>query len=40
MTPNSNFKANLVIRYQYIEEVPGAPPRLAMATVTGPVQSG
>ncbi|HSB47319.1 MAG TPA: hypothetical protein VLD37_04840 [Candidatus Bilamarchaeum sp.] len=37
LSPNSNFKGTLAMRYQFSEDVPGAPQRLAVATVTGSV---
>ncbi len=40
LTPNSQFQGTLAIEYQNSEEVPGAPPRLATAVVTGSVQAG
>jgi hypothetical protein len=40
LSPNSNFKGSLAIVYNFADDVPGAPPRLATATVTGSVQAG
>ena len=39
LTPNSQFQGTLAIEYQNSEEVPGAPPRLSTAVVTGSVQA-
>ncbi len=39
LSPGSNFKGSLSIVYNYADDVPGAPPRVASATVTGKVQS-
>ncbi len=39
LTPNSQFQGTLAIEYQNSEEVPGAPPRLATAVVSGSVQA-
>lgn len=39
LAPNSNFKGTLAITYNFDEEVAGAPERLAVATLTGNVQS-
>ena len=39
LTPNSNFKGTLAIKYSYQDEVEGAPVRMAMATLIGTVQS-
>jgi len=39
LTPNSNFKGTLAIKYSYQDEVEGAPVRIAMATLIGTVQS-
>ncbi len=39
LSPNSNFKGSLAIVYSYSDDVPGAPPRVAAATVTGRVQA-
>jgi len=39
LTPNSQFHGTLAIQYKNTEEVPGAPPRIATATVTGTVQA-
>lgn len=40
LTPNSDFKGTLAILYANAEEVPGTPPRIAVATLTGTVQAG
>ena len=40
LSPNSNFKGTLAVVYSFADDVPGAPPRLATATVTGSVQAG
>ncbi len=39
LTPGSSFKGTLAIVYGFKEDVPSAPPRLAVATVTGNVQA-
>ncbi len=39
LSPGSSFKGSLAIVYNYADDVPGAPPRLAVATITGNVQS-
>jgi len=39
LAPNSNFRGSLGIVYQFSEDITGVPPRLAVATVTGTVQS-
>ena len=39
LAPNSNFKGALAVTYNFDEEVAGAPERLAVATLTGNVQS-
>ena len=39
LTPNSNFRGSLAITYKYEDDIPGAPERLAVATVTGIVQA-
>ena len=38
LTPNSNFRGTLAILYSNAEEVPGAPMRIATATVTANIQ--
>lgn len=38
MTPNSNFKGSLAIRYKRMDDVSGAPERIAVATLAGSVQ--
>lgn len=37
LSPSSNFRGTLAVRYQFSEDIPGAPQRLAVATVTGSV---
>ncbi len=37
LSPNSDFNGNLVIWYEYSQEVPGAPLRKATATLNGPI---
>ncbi|MFN7991870.1 MAG: hypothetical protein U0R44_06985 [Candidatus Micrarchaeia archaeon] len=39
LSPNSNFKGTLALEYAFTDEVPGAPTRLATATLTGNVLS-
>lgn len=39
LAPNSNFKGSIGIKYRFTEDLPGAPDRLAVATVTGTVQA-
>ncbi len=39
LAPNSNFRGSLGVLYRYAEDQPDAPDRLAVATVTGSVQS-
>jgi len=39
LSPGSNFKGTLAILYRFAEEVPGAPERIAVATVTGNTQA-
>ncbi|MFH1520880.1 MAG: hypothetical protein ABID61_04495 [Candidatus Micrarchaeota archaeon] len=38
MTPNSNFKGSIAIKYKRMDDVSGAPERMAVATLTGNVQ--
>lgn len=38
MTPNSNFKGSLAIKYKRMDDVSGAPERIAVAALTGSVQ--
>lgn len=38
MTPNSNFKGSIAIKYKRMDDVTGAPVRIAVATLTGNVQ--
>ena len=40
LAANSNFRGSLGIRYKYEDDVPGAPLRLAVATLGGNVQQG
>jgi len=40
MAPNSNFRGNLIMYYNFQNELTGAPERLATATVTGVVSEG
>jgi hypothetical protein len=40
LQPNSQFHGTLAVEYKNTEEVPGAPPRIATAVVTGAVQAG
>jgi hypothetical protein len=37
LAPSSNFKGTLAVTYAFQEEVPDAPERLAVATISGPV---
>jgi hypothetical protein len=39
LSPNSNFKGSIGILYRFTEDHPDAPDRIAVATVTGNVQS-
>jgi len=39
LTPNSNFDGSIGIKYNYQDEVSGAPERMAVATLTGKVQA-
>ncbi|MBU0533085.1 hypothetical protein KKB44_06350 [Candidatus Micrarchaeota archaeon] len=39
LSANSNYKGAIGITYRYQDDVPGAPERLAVATVTGTVQA-
>lgn len=39
LAAGSNFKGTLAITYKFSQDVPGAPSRLALATVTGNTQS-
>jgi len=39
LTSGSNFKGSLAVTYRFSEDVPGAPERLAVATVTGNTQA-
>lgn len=39
LPPNSAFKGTLAITYKFSEDVPGAPTRLAVATVSGTTQA-
>jgi hypothetical protein len=39
LTPNSAFRGTLAVLYKNIDEVPGAPQRIATATVTATVQA-
>lgn len=39
LAPNSNFRGSLGILYKFSEDLPGAPTRLAIATVTSTVQA-
>jgi len=39
LAPNSNFRGSLGVLYRFSEDQPDAPDRLAVATVTGSVQS-
>ena len=40
LPPGSNFKGSIGVTYEFTDEVPGAPDRLAVATVTGNTQEG
>jgi hypothetical protein len=40
MAPGSSFTGSIGVTYNYVDEVSGAPQRLAVATLTGTVQSG
>jgi hypothetical protein len=40
LTPGATFSGSIGVVYNYVDEVSGAPPRLAVATLTGTVQSG
>ena len=39
LSPNSNFRGSLAVLYRFTDDVPGAPARLAVATVSGNVQA-
>lgn len=39
LSPNSNFRGSIALKYNFRDEVSGAPERLAVATVAGTVQS-
>ena len=39
MAAGSNFRGSLAIIYSFVDDVPGAPSRLAVATVSGNVQA-
>ena len=38
LAPGSNFRGSIAITYRFSEDLPGAPTRLAVATVTGTIQ--
>ncbi len=40
MSAGSSFRGSIAVVYKYNNEVGGAPPRLAVATITGAVQAG
>ena len=40
LTPGSTFKGSIAVLYNFQDEVSGAPPRLAVATITGTTQTG
>lgn len=40
LSPGSNFRGSIAITYRFSDDIPGAPTRLAVATVTGNVQEG
>lgn len=40
LSANSNYKGAIAVTYRFQNDVPGAPERLAVATVTGAVQEG
>ena len=40
MSPGASFSGSIGVLYNYVDEVQGAPERLAVATLTGTIQSG